>query len=85
MTVMAEWAAEQSGETLTRLGSSAWRERGEGSDITGAVVTADVLLTQKAIARRVVQAKGADYVATMARAVDAMIARAGGVPPALSA
>ncbi len=31
-------------------------------DITGAVVTADALLTQKAIARHVVQDKGADYV-----------------------
>jgi predicted transposase YbfD/YdcC len=34
-------------------------------DIKGAVVTADALLTQKEIARHVVQDKGADYAFTV--------------------
>ena len=57
--VVAQIAVESKTNEITRVAPLL-----DGLDITGAVVTADALLTQKKIARHLVQKKAADYVLT---------------------
>ena len=59
-TVVAQVPVDSTTNEITQV-EPLFKDR----DITGAVVTADALLTQKEIARHVVQDKGADYVFTV--------------------